>query len=248
MNEFLPVLIAGAIIGCFAMVFIIAYLVYRNKLNEINESRNMTDGEIMRRIGKYAKPYWKQFVLVFFILLFAIAYDLISPMIIGEIEDTVKDQFELSYLFTLVAVYAGILLISVGSTYVQTMVLERIGQKILSALRMDLFCHIEQLSHDQHNNIPVGKLVTRVTNDTDAISYMFTKILVAMVKNSMVIFGVLGAMLMMNYGLTLMVLCFIPFLILFTVIFRKFSRKAHRTVSDCRTDVNTFLSEYLSGM
>ena len=113
---------------------------------------------------------------------------------------------------------------------------------------MDIFTHIEKLSHEQLNNIPVGKLVTRVTNDTNSISMMFTNVLVTMVKNAMVIVAVLGSMLMLNYALTLMVLCFVPFVVLFTVIFRKFSRRAHRKVNDARTDINTYLSENLSGI
>ena len=107
---------------------------------------------------------------------------------------------------------------------------------------------MEALSHDQLNNIPVGKLVTRVTNDPNAISYMFTNILVTLVKNIMVVFGVLGAMLLLNYALTLMVLCFVPFIVLFTMIFRKFSRKVHRKVNNATTDLNTYLSENLSGI
>ena len=113
---------------------------------------------------------------------------------------------------------------------------------------MDIFTHIEKLSHEQLNKIPVGKLVTRVTNDTNSISMMFTNVLVTMVKNAMVIVAVLGSMLMLNYALTLMVLMFVPFVVLFTVIFRKFSRRAHRKVNDARTDINTYLSENLSGI
>ena len=126
--------------------------------------------------------------------------------------------------------------------------LQRTGQRILSALREDLFRHIESLSHAQLNVIPVGKLVTRVTNDTNAISMMFTNILVNLIKNCFVILGVLVAMLCLNYELTLMILCFVPFIVLFTVIFRKFSRRAYRKVKDGTTDINTFLSENLSGM
>ena len=128
------------------------------------------------------------------------------------------------------------------------MILQRVGQKILSQIRHDVFTHIEKLSHEQLNNIPVGKLVTRVTNDPNSISYMFTNILVTLCKNSMVVVGVMGAMLVLNYALTLMVLCFVPFLVIFTVIFRKFSRMVHRTVNDATTDLNTYLSENLSGM
>ena len=94
----------------------------------------------------------------------------------------------------------------------------------------------------------MGKLVTRVTNDPNAISYMFTNILVTLAKNSMVVVGILAAMLLVNYALTLMVLCFVPFVVIFTMIFRQFSRRVHRQVSNCTTDINTYLSENLSGM
>ena len=77
---------------------------------------------------------------------------------------------------------------------------------------------------------------------------MFTNILVNLVKNCFVIVGVLAAMLCLNYELTLMVMCFVPFIVLFTVIFRKFTRRAYRKVKDATTDINTFLSENLSGM
>ena len=77
---------------------------------------------------------------------------------------------------------------------------------------------------------------------------MFTNILVTLVKNMVVIVGVLAAMMMLNYALTLMVLCFVPFVVFFTVLFRYFSRKVHRRVNNATTDVNTYLSENLSGM
>ena len=248
MAEYYPILIVGAIIGTFAILFVAAWLAEKNRKEEMGFDRNMADGEIVRRLLVYAKPYKKEFLLVLIVLLFSVVYDLVSPLLVGHIEETVKDEFELSYLFSLVAVYAGILIVSMVCMYIQSLLLQKTGQKILSALREDLFVHIEGLSHAQLNSIPVGKLVTRVTNDTNAISYMFTNILVTLIKNTVVIFGVLGAMLMLNYALPLMVLCFVPFVILFTIIFRKFSRKVHRKVSDATTDINTYLSENLSGM
>ena len=249
MREYLPILIVGAIIGTFALVFILAFIALQKhkEENEDNE-RHMSDGEIVRRLLGYAKPYWKNFVAVFFVMLFSIVYDLISPLIVGDIQGLIKEEFELRDLFIRVAVYAGALLVSLICTYLQAMILQKTGQKILSQIRLDVFTHIEKLSHEQLNNIPVGKLVTRVTNDPNAISYMFTNIIVTLAKNSMVIVGVLCAMLMLNYALTLMVLCFVPFVVLFTVIFRKFSRRVHRQVTNATTDINTYLSENLSGI
>ena len=248
MRDYLPILIVGAIIGVFSLFFVIAYALEKNKKESMGYDRHMADREIIRRLLRYAAPYKGQFALVFFVMLLSIGYDLVSPLLVGHIEETVKDTFQLSYLFSVVAVYAGILIISLVCTYAQAMILQKTGQKILSAMRQDIFTHIESLSHEQLNNIPVGKLVTRVSNDPNAISFMFTNILVTLVKNVMVIFGVLGAMLTLNTALTLMVLCFVPFVILFTVIFRKFSRKVHRRVNDATTDINTYLSENLSGI
>ena len=248
MREYLPLLIVGAIIGTFTIVFLIAYASIKDKKNAVGFERNVPDSEIVRRLLQYAKPYRKDFVLVFFIMLLSIAYDIISPWLIGEIQNVVKTDFQLNTLFNMVAIYAGILLVSITCTYFQAMILQRVGQQILSKIRQDVFTHIEKLSHEQLNNIPVGKLVTRVTNDPNNISYMFTNILVTLCKNSMVVIGVLGAMLVMNYALTLMVLCFVPCLVIFTVIFRRFARMVHRSVNDATTDINTYLSENLSGM
>ena len=249
MPEYLPVLIVGAIIGAFTIVFLLASAALKKSKEQFeNNERNMPDKEIIGRLLRYAKPYWKSFVAVFLVMVFSIIYDLVSPLIISHIQDTIKEDFKLRYLFTQVGIYAGILVVSLICTYLQAMILQKTGQKILSQIRLDVFTHIEKLSHEQLNNIPVGKLVTRVTNDPNNISYLFTNILVTLAKNAMVIVGVLGAMLILNYALTLMVLCFVPFVVLFTLIFRQFSRRVHRQVSNATTDINTYLSENLSGI
>ncbi len=248
MREYLPLLVVGAIIGTFAVLFVAAYAVLKRRGQAVTFDRNMSDGEIMSRLLVYAKPHIGSFVLVLVIMVGSISYDIVSPLVIGYIEKLIAGKFELPHLFFAVAFYAGTLAVSMICTYFQSIILQKTGQKILSALRLDLFTHIESLSQEQLNGIPVGKLVTRVTNDTNAISMMFTNILVNMIRNVFVIVGVLAAMLMLNYELSLMILCFIPFLVLFTVIFRKFTRRVFRTVKDRTTDINTYLSENLSGM
>ena len=248
MHAYYPLLLTGGIIGVVSLILIVAYASIQDKKQTIGFDRHMKDGEIVRRLMAYARPYRKQFIFVGFIMLFGIAYDILSPTIIGRVTDLIKDDFELKELFSLVAAYAGILIVSMVCTYVQAIILQRVGQKIISGMREDLFTHIESLSHEQMNATPVGKLVTRVTNDTNAISLMFTTLLVNLVKNMFVIVGVLGAMIALNYELTLMVLCFVPFIVLFSMIFRKFARRAHRRVKDRTTDINTYLSENLSGI
>ena len=248
MTEYLPLLIVGGIIGFFSLIFLVVYLIDLRRKEDRPNERNMPDGVIIRRLLGYAGPYKKEFILVFFVMLFSIVYDVVSPLLVGNIQKLVREDFQLEQLWIRVAIYASILIVSLICTYLQAMILQKTGQKILSAIREDVYTHITSLSHSQLNDIPVGKLVTRVSNDPNAISYMFTNILVTLAKNIMVIFGVLGAMLILNYALTLMVLCFVPFVVFFTILFRRFSRKAHRGVSDATTDINTYLSENLSGM
>ena len=243
-----PLLLVGAVIGVVTALLVLACALVKDKKETMGFERTMNDGEILRRLAGYAKPYWAKFVVVLFLMLFSIAYDIISPLIVGALEELVSGEFELPRLFAGVAVYAGVLVFSMASTYFQAVILQRVGQRIVSDLREDLFTHIESLSHEQLNEIPVGKLVTRVTNDTNAISMMFTNLLVTLTKNIFVILGILVAMLALNYELTLMVLCFVPFIVIFTVIFRKFSRRAYRKVKDATTDINTYLSENLSGI
>ena len=248
MREFYPLLIIGAIIGVFSVIFILAYALMKNKKEAIGFDRNIKDSEIIKRLLKYAKPYTGNFIIVGIIMLVSISYDIISPLLLGYIQRLLSEKFDMAELLGYVAIYASILIVSLVSTYVQSIILQKTGQKILSQIRENTFMHIESLSHSQLHKIPVGKLVTRVANDTNAISMMFTNLLVNLIKNVFIIVGVFAAMLCLNYQLTLMVLCFVPFVVLFTMIFRKFSRRAYRKVKDATTDINTFLSENLSGM
>lgn len=248
MYEFYPLVVTGAIVGLFSIVLLAAYLSVKDKKQSMGFERQMGDREIMGRLMHYAKPYRKQFALVGGVMLFSIAYDILSPLIIGWIEELIAGQFAMVQIYRAVALYIVILAVSMLCTYVQAVMLQKAGQRIISKVREDLFVKIEKLSHEQLNAIPVGKLVTRITNDTNAISMMFTNLLVNFVKNMFVIVGVFAAMLCLSYELTLMILCFVPFIVLFTVIFRKFSRRAYRKVKDCTTDINTYLSENLSGI
>lgn len=248
MREFFPLIVIGAIIGVLSVIFVIAYTLIKDKKATIGFERHMKDGDITKRLLKYARPHTLSFIFVLVLMIFSISYDILAPLMVGNIEGMIKGDFELKGLYSMVVAYAGILIVSLVSTYFQAIILQKTGQKIVSKIREDVFEHIESLSHEQLNHTPVGTLVTRTVNDTNALSHMFTHLIVNLVKNVFVVLGVLVAMLCLNYMLTLTVLCFIPFVVLFTVIFRKFSRKAHRSVKEKTTDINIFLSENLSGM
>lgn len=246
--NYLPLLIVGAIVGLFAGVLILAYVLVKDKKQAMGFDRKMTDGQLIKRLLAYVKPYKKSIAIVLGTMLFSIAYSVLSPVLISQIEKLIEGDFQMAELLIRVGVYVGVLVISLVCSYVQTVVLQKTGQKIVSQIRLDVFAKVESLSHAQLAQMPVGKLVTRVANDPNALSMMFTGMLATLVQNCFVIIGVFVAMMCVNYMLTLMVMCFVPFIVLFSVIFRKFSRWAYRQVKDGTTDVNTFLSENLYGM
>ena len=248
MYNYYPLLIVGATLGVLSVVFILAYALMKDKSTAIGFDRHMKDSEILRRLLHYAKPYKWRFLLVGILVLVSIVYDILSPLLIGNAERLVEGDFEMRELLWMVFAYASILVVSMVSSYFQALILQRTGQRIVSTVREDLFSHIERLSHETHHHSHVGTLVTRVANDTNAISMMFTNLLANLVKNVFSILAILGAMLVLHYALTLVVLSFVPFIILFTVIFRKFARRAFRRVKDGTTEINAFLSENLSGM
>lgn len=244
-----PLYIIGAVLGTLATSFIVAFALMKDKKESIGFDRNMKDIEILKRLLKYARPYWRQFLFVILLVAFTIASDIVLPLILGDVASTLGQiGFEYKLVLRDALIYFGVLAISLACTFIMAVILQKTGQRIISTMRQQLFVHIENLSHSQLNAIPVGKLVTRVCNDTNSVSMMFTGILVNLVKNIFLTAGFLVAMFAVNVKLTLIVLCFVPFIVLFTVIFRKFSRKAYRKVKNNMTDINTYLSENLSGI
>ena len=217
-----PLIYVGIILLTFTTIFLIAFLLIKDKKEAFGFDRNMKDGEIVKRLLKYAKKYTKQFVIVFIIMIFTIAADLVLPLVTGAITSILQREggFEYGEILNCVILYISLLLMSIAFMYIQAMILQKTGQKIISSLREDLFTHIEKLSANQLNHIPVGKLVTRVANDTNAVSMMFTNLFVNLVKNICLVLGYVVAMLIVNVKLALLVLVFVPFILLFTYIFR----------------------------
>ena len=244
-----PLTVVIAILSVITTIFLIAFFSIKDKKEAFGFDRNMKDKDITKRLLQYAKKYTKNFLLVFLLMIFTVASDIILPLITGDIVSILQDSpIVYGKIINNVLLYFSLLVLSLVCTFTQAMILQKTGQKIISNIRESLFIHIEKLSHNQLNHIPVGKLVTRVSNDTNAVSMMFTNLFVNLVKNICLVLGFVIAMLLVNVKLALLVLCFVPFIVLFTYIFRKFSRKAYRKVKNNTTDINTFLSENLSGI
>ena len=128
MREFLPLIIVGAIIGTFALLFLIGFLAIRKHKYVSDLNRHMTDGELVKRLLHYAKPHWKSFVLCLLIMLFSVVYDVISPLIIGQLVELVQGDFTMEQLLGRVGFYASILVVSLICTYFQAIILQKTGQ------------------------------------------------------------------------------------------------------------------------
>lgn len=138
MYEYYPLIVVGAVVGVFSCLLLTAYLLVKDKKQAMGFDRQMEDKEIMRRLLAYAKPYRRAFLLVGFLMLFSIAYDVLSPLIIGWIEQLIVGDFTMPQIYRAVALYLSILAVSMVCTYVQAIVLQRTGQRIISVMREDL--------------------------------------------------------------------------------------------------------------
>jgi len=133
-------------------------------------------------------------------------------------------------------------------SYAQAAVLVTVGQKIIYNMRTEIFSHLNRLHTGFYNDNPIGRLVTRVTNDCETVNEMFTSVIVNVLKSSFVLVGVVATMLSLHAHLALMIFSVIPFIVVFTVIFRRSTRKIYRDIRGRISELNAFVAEHVSGM
>jgi len=157
-------------------------------------------------------------------------------------------QSDFSRLWQLTWIFVGMTLFGVVVNYFQMLLLHYTGQKIVFRIRNEVFAHIQSLSVQYFNNQPVGKIVTRVTNDTETLNEMYTSVIVDSVKSIIMLIGIFITMSMLNLRLTLYVMTVMPFILLSAYLFRKYSKRIYNDVRTHVAAINTFLSEHISGM
>jgi len=221
--------------------------------DDLEFKRTRSDRSLLRTLLTYLKPHWGKFIGGIILMLLSLAIDLLPNYFIGKSVDILEDPImansnKSTMILIFVGILVAILVAAVVISIVQTLLMEKLGQSIVLEIRQDTFEHIESLSANQHNQVPVGKLVTRVTNDTAALSEMFSDILINLVRSTL--FLVFSAIILFiyNWRLTLIILGIIPFVVVSMFVFRSLSRKAYRRTKNNVAITNAFLSENLSGM
>ena len=212
-------------------------------------TRNMSDKAILIRLVAYAKPYVKQLVIALLMVLLLVGLDLIGPLFIAEVLDLLgEDTIDFTKIILIVIAYFVTMVINAFLSYKQSMVLQVMGQKIIFNIRKEVFDQIEHFSISQFNKIPIGKLVTRVTSDTNTLNSLYTDVLINLFRNVLTVIGVFVIMAIKSPILTLYISVTVPMVAVASFVFRKFSRKAYRNVRYQVSGLNAYLSEHLSGM
>ena len=226
-------------------------------------------GNPMKRLLKYMKPYRRTFVICLALVLALTGLELVKPIIIGDAIDQYitgeksevllaegREQWEAgeqaeerySGVLKAGALYLGVLLLLFAFNRMQTLMLQKMGQDIIYDIRNELFTHVEKLTMRFFDTTPVGKIVTRLTNDVEAINEVFSNILVKLFRNVVKMIGLAVIMISMNPRMALYSFILVPVMAVITLVFRLISRRTYRLMRTRLAALNTFLSEHLSGM
>ena len=230
-----------------------------DELNRLKGDHKMSVKEILSRTMQYVKPELLSFILALVLLAINVALDITLPILTGKITDSLEGfetlfgNSQLTYdnyraVLILSIVYFVIALVNMAFIYIESMLLQKAGQRIIYKLRMDVFTHIQNMSQNQFNEMPVGSLVTRVCNYTQSMSDLFTNVIVNVIKNVLYVVTVYAVMFFYSWKLSLIMA--VPVVIvaissfIFSRIVHKIFTKERKTISD----MNTYLNENLSGM
>lgn len=219
----------------------------------MNSSKNINKKEMNKksstmRLVAYMKPYAHWVIFALLLVLGLTAFDLYRPMLVGDAIDTFGANGNYDVIIATAIKYAVVLALSFAFNIAQTWILQKTGQNIILQMRKDLYRHIQSLGSRYFDITPVGKLVTRVTNDVEALNEMYSGILVQLFRNIVKIVGLAGVMLVLDVRLAAISFVLMPLVIGLTVLCQKIARNIYRLYRTRLTDINTFLSEHLSGM
>ncbi|HTH52898.1 MAG TPA: ABC transporter ATP-binding protein [Edaphobacter sp.] len=221
------------------------------------------DGRLMRRLLTYLRPYRLQVILSAVAILIKAATDVMGPYLVKVAVDTYMsgappehpfwlarhlNRAPITGITQLAMLYFGALLTSFVLEFVQTYLMQWTGQKIMFDMRSQIFRHLQRMSPVFFDRNPVGRLVTRVTSDVDALNEMFTSGVLAIFEDVFVLAFIILIMLRMSWPLALLTISVIPAILYVTRIFRKYVRDSYRRQRSATARINSFTQEYVSGM
>ncbi|MBO4285941.1 MAG: hypothetical protein J5880_01250, partial [Bacilli bacterium] len=218
------------------------------ELMKLKGDHHIPTKTLVKRLVKYVSKYWARFLLAFILICVNVALDIITPLFVKAITDYLASADMNSTVMYIISFSVGYFVLCLGNQvflYLEAMLLQRTGQAIVYELRMEVFTHIENMSQNQFNDMPVGSLVTRVANYTTNMSDLFTTTLVSMLRNIFTIVGVYIIMITLSPMLSLVLFGFVIVVFIISFIFRNVISKRFRAERGYLSDLNTFLNENL---
>ncbi|UAL49533.1 ATP-binding cassette domain-containing protein [Sutcliffiella horikoshii] len=206
--------------------------------------------QVLKRLLGYAKPHTRQFIFAFSLLVLATIGEIVGPLIIKVfIDDYLTPQvMETGPIVTLASLYIGILIAKVIITYFQLLKFQEISLKIIQELRIDIFAKVQKLGLKFFDKTPGGSIVSRVTNDTEAIKDMFVSVISTFVQNGVFLIGIFIAMFLLNVQLAIFCLLIIPIILAIMATYRHFSSRFYADMRERLSQLNAKLNESLQGM
>ena len=219
------------------------------ELEKLKGDHKLPLSVIIRRTLRYISAEKGGFILSLLLLLLNVILDSISPLFTSRITDElIKDNINIRLVLNLALLSFAIMAINQLFLYIESVILQDCGQRIIFRLRKEIFEHIENMSLNQFNEMPVGSLVTRVTSYTASMSDLFTGVLVRMLRDITTLVGVYVIMFFISPSLSVSMLGVVCVVFIISYIFSKTVREIFRKERACISDINTFLSENLAGM
>ncbi len=220
------------------------------------------DSRLMRRLLGYLRPYrWQVTIAITSIILKSFA-DVLGPYLVKVAVDRYLaptpgamsglwnwlDPRPVHGIAQISTIYLGLLIFTFVLEFLQTYFMQWTGQRVMFDLRSQIFRHLQRMHVAFYDKNPVGRLVTRVTTDVDALNEMFTSGVVSIFEDLFVLAGILGIMLCMNWKLALITFAVLPFIVFATKIFRDKVRDSYRRIRTAIARINSYLQEHVSGM
>jgi ATP-binding cassette subfamily B protein len=206
------------------------------------------DAVLMRRLMGYLRPYWPMVLVAFAAIVSASMLQLAQPYLMKLAIDRYIATSDLAGMDRIALLFLGILLASFVLEFVQTYVLQRTGQHIMFDLRAQIYGHLQRLDVAYYDRNPVGRLMTRVTTDVDALNDLFTSGVVSVFGDIFTLAGIMIVLLAMDWRLALVAFSVLPLIVVITQWFRRNVRDSYRTVRALVARINAFLQENITGM
>ena len=206
------------------------------------------DARLMRRLLQYLRPYWRQVLFALVAIIAGAAGQLAQPYLIKTAIDQHIATGRLEGLDTLALLFLAILVAGFAFEYLQTWTMQMTGQRIMFDLRMAIYGHLQRLDLQYYDRNPVGRLMTRVTSDVDALNDLFTSGVVTIFGDVFSLVGIMAIMIGMNWRLALVAFSVLPLIVLVTQWFRRNVRESYRVVRGYIARINAFLQENITGM